>query len=218
MNKKYVLCFYALSCVVGIVASEQPLQGPKVVIDADFKPRKFSEQLISLGEQMQDSFFLLNEYVTLLRERIAALSERITIGDNSSNLDANLAQAFPAKTKEEPSYFETISTKQYILGASIACIVASFVAYKYGYLFTQKNIDMTEDEIKEVVESVINDPLILKHNKLNKIFEKLLHNGFRLDNLFIYGERISGLGSITFEVDDIFTVEIDDTRVYVSRL
>ncbi len=96
-----------------------------------------------------------------------------------------------------------------IITATVVCALAVVVVYKKGWFSHKEAQYMTEQDLQKMIETVIQNDLISKNDKLNKIFDILVING--LTNIVVYNEDL-------FEIEDQFKVELCEDSVKVTRL
>lgn len=169
------------------------------------------------SEQKEGFVAGVNELVAWSNDKVGPVFNSISDKFNT------IWNSLPAMTQSEDSSADSESdkrnfisrkwnnlsaTQKYAFGIVTLSAVAAGVAYQLGYFSKTSDLNVTEQDIQEMIESVISNDLIAPSEKLSQVFEVLVRNG--LGNIVVYSDTM-------FDVEDTFRVEINGDKVFVTR-
>ncbi len=206
MNKKHV-CIFATFLVYNLaIFSESPVVATPPVappaVQQDVMPAV--EIVPTFTEQLRPMLELALKNLLLSRDYIRSSYNQYVLGQEPPKQPK---KSIEVKKQSNNDPYLT-KNQQYAVAATVLCVIAAGIIYKYDLLASQKEESITVEEVQELVEIVVHNSSIPKQDQLNKIFEILIRNG--LDNIVVYNDHM-------FEVNDQFKVEIKGKAVKVTR-
>lgn len=187
MNKNIFLCIGLLMYATVAIGSEPHVD--------EIIPTTFAQQVDAARD-------FINTYAQLVQARAYKAYNDYMVQQEVQSVSIQ-------KKKSDIARFHLSKTQKYMIGATIACVIAAGLAYHYGWFAKDYTVSISEQEVQAIIETVVHDSLVSKKDQLNKIFEILVSNG--LTDIVVYNDHM-------FEVNEQFRVELRGNLVKVTRI